>query len=175
MGTINGTSAGNVAATGTFTIPLMKKVGYPPRSAGAIEAAASTGGQIMPPVMGAGVFIMAEVTGIPYTDLMVAAVLPALLYFIAVYFMVDNEAQRLNMKGLRPRSCRRSPRCCAAPPVRAAGHPHRRPGLGLLGDPLRHHGAGLGAGGVAGCTPTRAWGRATCSTPCTRAPRARSS
>jgi TRAP transporter 4TM/12TM fusion protein len=100
MGTINGTSAGNVAATGTFTIPLMKKVGYPARSAGAIEAAASTGGQIMPPVMGAGVFIMAEVTGIPYTDLMVAAALPALLYFIAVYFMVDNEARRLNMRGL---------------------------------------------------------------------------
>lgn len=100
MGTINGTSAGNVAATGTFTIPLMKKVGYPPQSAGAIEAAASTGGQIMPPVMGAGVFIMAEVTGIPYTELMIAAVIPSALYFMAVYFMVDNEAQRLSMKGL---------------------------------------------------------------------------
>jgi TRAP transporter 4TM/12TM fusion protein len=100
MGTINGTSAGNVAATGTFTIPLMKRVGYPPRSAGAIEAAASTGGQLMPPVMGAGVFIMAEVTGIPYIQLMIAATLPAALYFIAVYFMVDNEARRLGMKGL---------------------------------------------------------------------------
>jgi TRAP transporter 4TM/12TM fusion protein len=100
MGTINGTSAGNVAATGTFTIPLMKKVGYPPRSAGAIEAAASTGGQIMPPVMGAGVFIMAEVTGIRYTELMIAATLPAILYFVAVYFMVDNEAKRLGMRGL---------------------------------------------------------------------------
>ncbi|MCW5752996.1 MAG: TRAP transporter fused permease subunit, partial [Alphaproteobacteria bacterium] len=100
MGTINGTSAGNVAATGTFTIPLMKKVGYPGRSAGAIEAAASTGGQIMPPVMGAGAFIMAEITGIPYTDLMIAAILPAALYFIAVYFMVDNEAKRLDMRGL---------------------------------------------------------------------------
>ncbi len=100
MGTINGTSAGNVAATGTFTIPLMKKVGYPARSAGAIEAAASTGGQIMPPVMGAGVFIMAEVTGIPYTELMIAAALPSLLYFVAVYFMVDNEARRRNMRGL---------------------------------------------------------------------------
>ena len=103
MGTINGTSAGNVAATGTFTIPMMKKVGYPPRSAGAIEAAASTGGQIMPPVMGAGAFIMAEITGIPYTELMIAAVVPAILYFLAVYFMVDNEAKRLNMRGL-PRS-----------------------------------------------------------------------
>jgi TRAP transporter 4TM/12TM fusion protein len=100
MGTINGTSAGNVAATGTFTIPLMKKVGYPARSAGAIEAAASTGGQLMPPVMGAGAFIMAEITGVKYADIMVAAVLPSLLYFLAVYFMVDNESKRLNMSGL---------------------------------------------------------------------------
>jgi TRAP transporter 4TM/12TM fusion protein len=103
MGTINGTSAGNVAATGTFTIPLMKKVGYPPRSAGAIEAAASTGGQLMPPVMGAGVFIMAEITGIPYVELMIAAAIPSVLYFIAVYFMVDNEARRLDMRGLDAR------------------------------------------------------------------------
>jgi len=100
MGTINGTSAGNVAATGTFTIPLMKKVGYPPRSAAAIEAAASTGGQLMPPVMGAGIFIMAEITGIPYFELMIAATLPAALYFLAVYFMVDNESKRLNMRGM---------------------------------------------------------------------------
>lgn len=100
MGTINGTSAGNVAATGTFTIPLMKKVGYPPRSAAAIEAAASTGGQLMPPVMGAGIFIMAEITGIPYFELIVAGTLPAALYFLAVYFMVDNESKRLNMIGL---------------------------------------------------------------------------
>jgi TRAP transporter 4TM/12TM fusion protein len=100
MGTINGTSAGNVAATGTFTIPLMKKVGYPGRSAGAIEAAASTGGQLMPPVMGAGAFIMAEITGIKYAEIMTAAVLPSLLYFVAVYFMVDNESKRLNMKGM---------------------------------------------------------------------------
>ena len=100
MGTINGTSAGNVASTGTFTIPLMKKVGYPARSAGAIEAAASTGGQLMPPVMGAGIFIMAEITGIPYLQLMIAAALPAALYFLAVYFMVDNESKRLNMRGM---------------------------------------------------------------------------
>lgn len=102
MGTINGTSAGNVAATGTFTIPLMKRVGYPPQSAAAIEAAASTGGQLMPPVMGAGAFIMAEITGVPYTDIMIAATLPALLYFVSVYFMIDNEARLLNMVGMRP-------------------------------------------------------------------------
>ncbi|AHE99778.1 TRAP transporter permease [Thioalkalivibrio paradoxus] len=100
MGMINGTSAGNVVATGSLTIPLMKRVGYQPRSSGAIEAAASTGGQIMPPVMGAGAFIMAEITGIPYTELIVAALIPALLYFASVYFMVDFEAARTGIKGV---------------------------------------------------------------------------
>src|SRR5690554_6987000 len=69
MGMINGTSAGNVVSTGSLTIPLMKRVGYSKESAGAVEAAASTGGQIMPPIMGAGAFIMAEITGIPYTEI----------------------------------------------------------------------------------------------------------
>jgi len=100
---INGTSAGNVVATGSLTIPLMKKVGYKPQTAAAIEAGASTGGQIMPPIMGAGAFIMAEITGIPYTELVIAAIIPAVLYFVSIYFMVDFEAQKLNMKGL-PRS-----------------------------------------------------------------------
>ncbi|MEM1266264.1 MAG: TRAP transporter permease [Pseudomonadota bacterium] len=102
MGMINGTSAGNVVSTGSLTIPLMKKVGYKPQSAGAIEAAASTGGQIMPPIMGAGAFIMAEITGIPYTDLVIAAVIPAILYFCSIYFMVDFEASRTGMRGMRP-------------------------------------------------------------------------
>nr|WP_298250380.1 TRAP transporter permease [uncultured Halomonas sp.] len=101
MGMINGTSAGNVVSTGSLTIPLMKKVGYPSRSAGAIEAAASTGGQIMPPIMGAGAFIMAEVTGIPYTEIAVAAVIPAILYFLSIYCMVDFEAARKGMRGMR--------------------------------------------------------------------------
>ncbi|MEO0894391.1 MAG: TRAP transporter fused permease subunit, partial [Pseudomonadota bacterium] len=101
MGMINGTSAGNVVSTGSLTIPLMKKVGYRPQSAGAIEAAASTGGQIMPPIMGAGAFIMAEITGIPYTELVVAALIPAILYFASIYFMVDFEASRTGMRGLR--------------------------------------------------------------------------
>ncbi|MEM9781633.1 MAG: TRAP transporter fused permease subunit [Pseudomonadota bacterium] len=100
MGMLNGTSAGNVVSTGALTIPLMKRVGYTPKSAGAIEAAASTGGQIMPPVMGAGAFIMAEITGIPYTELVVAALIPALLYFASVYFMVDCEARRLGLAGV---------------------------------------------------------------------------
>lgn len=100
MGMINGTSAGNVVSTGSLTIPLMKRVGYRPQSAAAIEAAASTGGQIMPPIMGAGAFIMAEITGIPYTDLVVAALIPAVLYFVSIYFMVDLEARKLGMRGM---------------------------------------------------------------------------
>jgi TRAP transporter 4TM/12TM fusion protein len=100
MGMINGTSAGNVVATGSLTIPLMKKVGYSRRVSGAVEAAASTGGQIMPPIMGAGAFIMAEITGIPYTEIAVAAIIPAVLYFVSVYFMVDFEAAKLGMRGM---------------------------------------------------------------------------
>ncbi|MEO0636103.1 MAG: TRAP transporter fused permease subunit [Pseudomonadota bacterium] len=100
MGMINGTSAGNVVATGSLTIPLMKKVGYHRKTAGAVEAAASTGGQIMPPIMGAGAFIMAEITGIPYTDIAIAAIIPAVLYFVSVYFMVDFEAAKLGMRGM---------------------------------------------------------------------------
>lgn len=101
MGMINGTSAGNVVSTGSLTIPLMKKVGYKKTSAGAVEAAASTGGQIMPPIMGAGAFIMAEITGIPYTDIAIAAIIPAILYFASVYFMVDFEAAKTGMRGMR--------------------------------------------------------------------------
>ena len=101
MGMINGTSAGNVVATGSLTIPLMKKVGYKPTTSGAVEAAASTGGQIMPPIMGAGAFIMAEITGIPYTDIAIAAIIPAVLYFVSIYFMVDFEAAKLGMRGMR--------------------------------------------------------------------------
>lgn len=101
MGMINGTSAGNVVATGSLTIPLMKKVGYKPKTAGAIEAAASTGGQIMPPIMGAGAFIMAEITGIPYQEIAIAAIIPAVLYFVSIYFMVDLEAAKLGMRGMR--------------------------------------------------------------------------
>jgi TRAP transporter 4TM/12TM fusion protein len=103
MGMINGTSAGNVVATGSLTIPLMKKVGYRSQTAAAVEAAASSGGQIMPPIMGAGAFIMAEITGIPYTDIIWAALIPAVLYFASVFFMVDLMAQRFKMVGL-PRS-----------------------------------------------------------------------
>ena len=100
MGMINGTSAGNVVATGSLTIPLMKKVGYKPQTAAAVEAAASSGGQILPPIMGAGAFIMSEITGIAYSDIVIAAIIPALLYFASVYFNVDLAAQKYDMKGL---------------------------------------------------------------------------
>ncbi|WP_025026845.1 TRAP transporter permease [Caldalkalibacillus mannanilyticus] len=100
MGMMNGTSAGNAVATGSLTIPLMKRVGYHPRFAAATEATASAGGQIMIPIMGAGAFLMAEITGIKYSDIVIAATIPALLYFLSVYLMVDFEALKNGMKGL---------------------------------------------------------------------------
>lgn len=100
MGSISGSSVANTVTTGAFTIPLMKKTGYEPHFAGAVEAAASTGGQIMPPVMGAAAFIMAEFTGIAYSKIIIAAAIPALLYYFAVGSMVHLEACKLGMKGL---------------------------------------------------------------------------
>jgi TRAP-type uncharacterized transport system fused permease subunit len=99
FGMISGSGVANVVASGTFTIPVMKRSGYSPTSAGAIEAAASTGGQLTPPIMGAGAFIMAEVTGIPYTEIIVAALIPCLLYYLAVYVHIDLEALKQDIKG----------------------------------------------------------------------------
>lgn len=100
MGTLSGSAAANVATTGTFTIPLMKRVGFKPYFAGAVEAAASTGGMIMPPIMGAAAFIMAAFLGIPYTNIMIAAFIPALLYYLAVAFVIDLEAKKMKFEGL---------------------------------------------------------------------------
>jgi len=100
FGTVSGSSAANVVGTGSFTIPMMKSMGYKPHFAGAVEAVASTGGQIMPPVMGAGAFLMAEILGIPYVKVLVAAILPAAMYYLAVYFMVDFEAAKTGLVGL---------------------------------------------------------------------------
>jgi TRAP transporter 4TM/12TM fusion protein len=100
MGTVSGSSVANVCTTGMFTIPLMKSVGYEPHFAGAVEAVASTGGQIMPPVMGAGAFIMAQFLGVPYIEVALAAVVPALLYYFAVMVQVHFEATRLGLKGI---------------------------------------------------------------------------
>ena len=97
MGTVSGSSVANVCTTGMFTIPLMKSVGYEPHFAGAVEAVASTGGQIMPPVMGAAAFIMAQILGVPYIEVVVAAIVPALLYYFAVMVQVHFEAARLGL------------------------------------------------------------------------------
>lgn len=100
MGTVSGSSVANVCTTGMFTIPLMKSVGYRPHFAGAVEAVASTGGQIMPPIMGSAAFIMAEMLGMDFLVVALAAVIPALLYYTAVLVQVHLEAQRLGLKGL---------------------------------------------------------------------------
>lgn len=100
FGSISGAAVANVYGTGTFTIPLMKRIGYPPFFAGAVEAVASSGGQIMPPIMGAGAFIMASLLGIQYRLVMIAAILPALLYYGAVLLMVHLGALKNNLKGL---------------------------------------------------------------------------
>ena len=100
MGMVSGSSVANVCTTGMFTIPLMKSVGYEPHFAGAVEAVASTGGQIMPPVMGAAAFIMAQILGVPYMEVVVAAIVPALLYYFAVMVQVHFEASRLGLKGI---------------------------------------------------------------------------
>ncbi|MDR1731235.1 MAG: TRAP transporter permease [Synergistaceae bacterium] len=100
MGTISGSTSANVATTGAFTIPLMKKIGYPSFYAGAVEAAASTGGQIMPPVLGSAAFIIADSIGVPYIRVVSASVVPALLYFWGIWCCLSLQASKLNLKGL---------------------------------------------------------------------------
>ncbi len=99
-GTISGSSISNVMGSGAFTIPMMKSLGYKPEFAGAVEAAASTGGQIMPPIMGAAAFLISEMLGIKYFDVAKAAALPALLYFVGIYIMVDFTAKKEKLVGL---------------------------------------------------------------------------
>ncbi len=100
FGSISGSASANVASTGAITLPAMTKLGYPKRLAAAVEAVASSGGQIMPPLMGAGAFVMVELTGVSYTAIMAAALLPAILYFLAVWIGVDAYASRQNLSGL---------------------------------------------------------------------------
>lgn len=101
MGTMSGSVIGNVVTTGTFTIPLMKKSGYPAYYAAAVEVAASAGGQLMPPIMGVGVFMMAEFTGVPYFEIIKVAFIPALLYFFSVYVSVHLQAKKLGLQGAK--------------------------------------------------------------------------
>jgi len=99
MGSVSGSAVGNVVATGSFTIPMMKKVGYRPHVAGAIEAAASTGGQLMPPIMGAGAFLMAEFTNTSYLTIIKVALVPAIMYYVTVLFFVHYEAKKYGLVG----------------------------------------------------------------------------
>ena len=99
-GMVSGSSVGNTVTTGSVTIPMMKKTGYKPEFAGAVEAAASTGGQIMPPIMGAAAFLMAEYMNLPYAEVAVKAILPAILYFAGIFIAVHLEAKKLGMKGI---------------------------------------------------------------------------
>ena len=100
FGSISGSASANVASTGSVTLPAMKRLGYPPAFAAAVEAVASSGGQIMPPLMGAGAFVMVELTGVPYTGIMAAAALPALLYFFAVWIGINAYASHTDLKAI---------------------------------------------------------------------------
>jgi len=100
FGTISGSAVANVIGTGTFTIPMMKSIGYKSHFAAAVECVSSTGGQIMPPVMGAGAFVLAELVGISYLDVCKAAAIPAVLYFLSIFIMIDLEAAKTGLKGL---------------------------------------------------------------------------
>jgi TRAP transporter 4TM/12TM fusion protein len=100
FGSISGSASANVASTGAITLPAMRRLGYPPALAGAVEAVASSGGQIMPPLMGAGAFVMVELTGIPYTQIMAAALLPAMLYFLTVWMGINAYAGRYDLQPL---------------------------------------------------------------------------
>ena len=99
-GMVSGSSVGNTVTTGSVTIPMMKKTGYRAEFAGAVEASASTGGQIMPPIMGAAAFLMAEYVGVPYSNIIVRAILPAVLYFLGIFIAVHLEAKKLGLKGI---------------------------------------------------------------------------
>ena len=101
QGTVSGSSVSNTVGSGSFTIPMMKNLGYNPEFAGAVEAAASTGGQIMPPIMGAAAFLMAETIGMPYAELAKAAIIPAILYFTGIWIMVHLEAKKLGLEGMK--------------------------------------------------------------------------
>src|SRR5699024_5816548 len=100
QGMVSGSSVGNTVASGSFTIPMMKKAGFKPEFAAATEAAASTGGQIIPPLMGAAAFIMMEYLGVPYSTIMLAAIIPAILYFAGIFIGTHFEAKKMGIVGI---------------------------------------------------------------------------
>ena len=112
MGTISGSGVANVVTVGQFTIPLMKRFGYKAAFAGGVEATASMGGQIMPPVMGAVAFIMAETISVPYAEICKAAMIPAILYFVTAFLMVHLEAGRAELLGMPKDQCPNAWRRC---------------------------------------------------------------
>ncbi|MGI6553096.1 MAG: TRAP transporter permease [Bacillota bacterium] len=136
MGTISGSSVANVAGTGSFTIPMMKKLGYKPEFAGAVEAAASTGGQLMPPIMGAAAFLMAEFVGIPYIEVAKAAVIPAILYFTGIWIGVHLEAKKNGLQWLEQGAVAKNRQDTAGPGP--PGHSFDRYCL-FIGQPIYSH------------------------------------
>jgi TRAP transporter 4TM/12TM fusion protein len=102
FGSISGSTLANIVSTGAFTIPLMKRVGFRPHVAGAVENSASLGGQLLPPVMGAGAFVMAEITGVPYVEILAIALVPALIYMLSIGLVVHFDAKRSGIRGMRP-------------------------------------------------------------------------
>ena len=114
FGMMSGSAVANVASVGTITIPLMKRAGFSKEMSAAVEAVGSTGGQVAPPVMGAAAFLMAEYLQVPYADVAIAAIIPAVLFYVALFMQVDLESAKLGIKGAAAlRRCRRSGRCCA--------------------------------------------------------------
>ena len=139
MGTVSGSAVANVVTTGSFTIPLMKKLGYRAKFAAAVEACASSGGQITPPIMGAAAFIIAEFLAVPYLQVIVAALIPAFLYFATVYFMVHFEAEKHGIERISRTGYHRPWKCCGRGGIcRRPDHlPHHRvyaDEICLLGD-----------------------------------------
>lgn len=143
LGSVTGSPTANVVATGTFTIPLMKRAGYAPHIAGAIEAAASTGGQFLPPVMGAAAFFMVEFTGIPYIEIVKMAAIPALIYFLGVGAMVHFHAKRHGLRGPMRANCA------------TGGRSSQRDGTSLY--PWWSLSCNWCAGSVPGWPPSGAW------------------
>ena len=131
FGTISGSAAANVYGTGTFTIPLMKKVGYRAPFAGAVEAVASTGGQLMPPVMGTAAFLMADLSGAGYLNVAKAALLPAILYYLALLVMIHFEAVKNDLGKLSPDM---------VPETQVRGQPPLLPRAHRRADPAARHG-----------------------------------
>jgi len=112
MGSVSGSVIANVLTTGSFTIPAMKKTGYPSYYAGAVEACASTGGVLMPPIMGATAFVMAQMLGIPYVKIIIAAAIPSILYYLGLFFQADCFAANHGLRGLPREECFISPFGC---------------------------------------------------------------